>query len=545
MHTVRSIVGRILLASGVVALSVLSLPVLAQETTQSAGASGTPGDAAASARFDVWEYRILGNTTLPNATIERAVYAHLGEGRSFTDVEAARASLERAYHGAGYGTVFVDIPEQEVNDGIVRLRVTEGRLDRVRVTGSRYFSNGRIRAALPGLAPGVVPNLPEVQAQIAAVNRVTGDRAITPVLKAGRTPGTVDVELKVSDEVPLHGGLEVNDRYTADTSRTRLTASLNYGNLFQREHSFSLQYQTAPQEPDEVQVFVGSYVFRLASMPSTTFAVYGVDSKTDVSALGTLSVIGNGNIYGLRAIQALPGSPSYSHSVTLGVDYKNFLEDIRLTDLDPLQTPIRYLNWSVDYSGARRSERSATSFAVTGGFGIRGLVNDSTQFADKRFLGAANYTYLRGNVQQSWALPLGFQVFGRVAGQFTQTPLVSNEQFGIGGADTVRGYLESAQLGDYGYHSTFELRSDSLARLLRAPLSAAHFLLFYDIGTVAVLEPLPSQAASFTLASWGAGMRISAWHGLDLAFDVARTLRPAGNTPAGDDRVHFTVRYGF
>jgi len=75
-------------------------------------------------RFDVLEYRVLGNKSLDVATVERAVYAHLGPGLGIADVEAARTSVEQAYRTAGFGTVYVDIPEQDIERGIVRLKVT-------------------------------------------------------------------------------------------------------------------------------------------------------------------------------------------------------------------------------------------------------------------------------------------------------------------------------------------------------------------------------------------------------------------------------------
>src|SRR5262245_55078889 len=89
------------------------------------------------AHFDVMEYRVLGNTVLAARDIESAVYPFLGPAKSLDDVEQARLALENAYRSAGRGTVFVDIPEQDVGeDGVIRLRVTEGRLNTVRVTGA-------------------------------------------------------------------------------------------------------------------------------------------------------------------------------------------------------------------------------------------------------------------------------------------------------------------------------------------------------------------------------------------------------------------------
>src|SRR5215472_12499791 len=119
--------------------------------------------------FDILEFRVLGNTVLQVRAIERAVYQFSGPGKSLKDVQATRLALENEYHAQGYGTVFVDIPEQEVNDGTVRLRVTEGRIDRVRVEGARYFSDRRIVAAVPQLQPGNVPHLPTLQRELSAV----------------------------------------------------------------------------------------------------------------------------------------------------------------------------------------------------------------------------------------------------------------------------------------------------------------------------------------------------------------------------------------
>ena len=156
------------------------------------------------------------------------LYPHLGESKTIDDMEKARAALEETYKAAGYGTVFVDIPEQNVDDAIVRLRVTEGRLDRVRITGARYFANGQIRRRPPLCNATPCSNLPKLQQELGDINRRSRDRTVTPVLRAGRTPGTVDVELKVQDSLPAHGTVEVNDRYTADTSKTRVSVNLSY-----------------------------------------------------------------------------------------------------------------------------------------------------------------------------------------------------------------------------------------------------------------------------------------------------------------------------
>lgn len=514
--------------------------------------------------FTVSEYRVLGNTVLPAMDIEAVVYPHLGADKTIADVETVRQALEKLYKDKGYGTVYVDIPDQTVNEGIVRLKITEGRLDRLRITGARYFSNGRIRERLSSLESGTVMNLPELQTQLGQLNQESRDRLITPVLKAGRTSGTVDVELKVQDNLPVHGSVEVNDRYTANTTRTRASINLSYDNLWQRFHSLSLQYQTTPEEPEQTQVLAATYLAPVTAAGNMV-AVYAVDTNSDfavVSTGGDLSVLGAGNIYGARYIVRLPQFGAYAQTFTIGADYKDFADNIRLTDGTTDTTPIQYLVWSAAYGGAQTTQRSSTSFNLGVNTGFRGVVNDQAEFSYKRYNGKASFAYLRGDLRDERPLLWGSSLSLRLAGQWAASPLISNEQFSIGGAETVRGYLESTQLGDLGVSGSLEWRSPSLHRWLGTSAQRLVAFGFFDAGVVSVLDWIESRdilqedgtteivsilhdSKRFDLASAGAGLRFSGLGGFNAALDWAYPLRSSDDTAKGDSRIHFQVRYGF
>jgi hemolysin activation/secretion protein len=505
-------------------------------------------------RFDIWEFRVLGNTLLDNRSIETAVYPHLGPGRTIDDVEAARAALESRYREAGFGTVYVDIPEQDTADGIVRLQVTEGRLDRVRITGARWFANGRIRLRMPAATPGKAPRLPDLQQQLSLVNAENPDRVVTPILRAGRTPGTVDLELRVQDRLPLHGSLEVNDRYSANTSRSRVTANLSYGDLFTRNHSLSMQYQVAPEETKESRVLAGTYVAPLT--PRDIFAIYAVDTESDVAALGTLSVLGSGRIYGGRYIRVLSAAEGANHNLTVGFDLKRFEERIRLDEQGgSIDTPIEYGAWSLVYAGGTRRQHWRTNWSLGAFFGLRGLLNEPAEFnaeanspngqLGKRVGARPNYFLLRGSGGVERALPQGFTAALRIGTQFTTQPLINNEQFAVGGVDTVRGYVESEQLGDLGFSASFELRSPNLGPRLGSWSEDLRLFLFYDAGITSIIDPQPEQAAEFDLASAGLGLRLRGLRGLDAALDWAYPLVPSDRIARGASRLHFSVKYGF
>lgn len=499
--------------------------------------------------FDILEYRVEGNSVLPAIRIEQAVYPHLGEQKTIRDVEAARTALEKAYQDSGYPTVFVDIPEQEVAGGVVRLRVSEGRVERLRVSGSRYYSLGRIKEKVPDLAEGSVPYFPDVQKQLAAINR-GGDRRVTPVLRPARTPGKVEVDLKVADQFPLHGSVELNDRYSANTTRTRLNANLRYDNLWQREHSLSLGIQTAPQDTNESTVFSATYVWPLDN--GNYLAAYGVVSESDVAAVGDLSVIGNGEIAGLRYIVPLRSRSGYFHTLTLGVDYKNFDETVTLQGADSSSTPISYLPFSIGYEGTVQGERSLTQLNATLNFSLRGLADETVEclpgvflneFACKRYLGQANYVFLRLDAKHTRQFAMGWSLFSRLGGQVASGPLISNEQFSVGGMDTVRGYTESAASGDDGLTAGLELRAPSLAKRVSERLDDLTLYAFAEGASLRIRQPLPGQTDRFDLLAAGIGLRFKGWSGVSGGLDLAYPFEDAGQVEAGDGRVH--VRLGY
>ena len=500
-------------------------------------------ESGAGATFDVFEFRVRGATAIPPRDIEAAVYPMLGENRSISDVERARDALADLYRSRGYGAVNVDIPEQDVVDGIVRLQVTEGKVGVVRVTGARYFSSGQIRQAVPSLRSGEVVNLPALQSELAAVNRRSPDRTVTPVLRTGKTPGTVDVDLKVKDDLPLKAQLEVNNRYTVDTSHTRLNASVSYGNLFQKFHSLSLMYQTVTEDLEDARVFAATYLAPFGER-GDVLAAYYVRTDSDVTTVGSLSVIGAGNIYGMRYVRPLPGSDGLSQGVTLGADYKDFNQTVRLEDGQD-QAPISYVNWSAAYQGSLRAERSTLDLDLAANFGLRGFVNGPDEFAYNRYNANPNYFYMRGGLRYVSALPVPGSLLARFDGQLAFEPLISNEQFAVGGAESVRGYLEAEQLGDRGFSASLEWNSPPIPPLWGDWMGGSYGLLFVDGGMVGIIDALPGQAASTDLLSAGVGFRLLPLRSLVANVDWAYPFVSANPTRAGDWRMLFQVKYDF
>ena len=496
--------------------------------------------------FDILEFQVEGNTKLTKMQVEAAVYPQMGEKKTIADVEKARESLEKAYHEAGYLTVLVDIPEQDVDKKIVKLNVTEGKVGTLRVRDSKYYTLGRIKELSPSVAEGEVPHFPSVQKDIARLNR-TSDKRVTPVMRAGKAFGTVDVDLKVEDNLPLHASLELNDRYTQDTSRLRLSGMIRYDNLWQREHSLSLNFQTSPQNTSEVQVFSANYLMRFDES-DLMLAMYGVKSNSSVAAIGGINILGKSTILGARLIKPLPGLDNFYHSISLGLDYKDIKQTVEFGQT--YNTPVTYMPLSAVYSGTWQDPSGITQLGTGVTFGFRGLVADDAEFKAKRWNTVTNtyakpdFFVVKADLSRTQSLPYGLQGYAKVDGQFSGDLLVPNEQYLAGGTDTVRGYLESQAAGDKAVHSTLELRSPQLFKNI-AWMQDFKVVGFYDIAQLTVIDPSAGQTGKIVLSGAGIGMRMKAWNRINFNLDVATPLKDYGVTKQGDIASHMRIWYEF
>ncbi len=529
---------------------LLSLSAFLISTTVMASleneATGQPPESASEPAFDLLLLQVDGNTVLEQTLVEKTVYPFLGPGKSIADVEKARQALEDVYKQNGYPTVVVEIPEQDVVDDSVVLKVVEGRVERLKITGSRYYSLGQIREKTPGLAAGQVPHMSEVQAQLGILAEESADRQVTPIFRAGNTPGKTEVELRVKDELPLHGSVEINGRNNESTSRTRLNASIRYDNLWQRFHSASLQYQVSPENYDEVEVWSGTYVLP-TGWSDTRLALYGIgiSSNTELgTSIGGLSVIGSGYIWGTRLIKPLAAIGDYSHSLTFGFDYKSFDQGVTIQGQDQGTSPISYSGFQVGYDSSWRNEQSVTSLSSAVHFAFRGLANEQAEFDTRRTGSQANYIYATAEAKHLQQLPADLRLAARASGQVADSPLISNEQFAAGGPQSVRGYYQTQQLGDDGINLSVEFQSppfsdeDWFIKNLRGHV-------FMDYAYLWIQQPSAQNPSFYHLAGTGAGLRMQLFKNWIGELDWAYPLYPQGIVDVGNQRVDFRLAYEF
>jgi hemolysin activation/secretion protein len=476
----------------------------------------------------------------------------LGPEKTAADLEQARAALESAYAAHGFKTVTVALGSSAPEHGIILLLVTEARIGHLNVVGSMYSSPDKIRAEAPSLAEGSVPNFNEVPKDIAALNQLP-DRRVTPSLKAGNRPGTVDVDLDVVDHLPLHGSLELNNRQSEDTTPLRLVGSLSYDDLWQEGHSLSMSAQVAPQHPPDAKVFYASYLARFGSSPFSLLA-NGIRSDSNVATIGGTNVVGNGETFALQGMLTLAATDSFYSAVSFGANYKHFNNittvqatqsgvPVRVTS----QVPLTYFPFTLGSTTIFREKTYASQIDVSLTFTNPSWGSGQAQFDENRYQATPQQLYLRASATHTHDLPGSWQAFGRISTQLSDVPLVSPEQYALGGFDTVRGYYEAEVLGDYGVGGTLELRTPSIAGALHfgeiRPFDEWRFFAFADYGYARINQPLPEQTQAFQIASFGGGLNVRVYSFLTGNLTWADPIYKGPVTPRWGHRLLFRVLF--
>jgi hemolysin activation/secretion protein len=519
--------------------SALALPFAAHAQTQAAAAA--PAPAATPASFQINEYLVRGNTLLGNVDIEESVEPYLGPGRSMKDVHAAQGALQKLYQSKGYQSVVVEVPPQQVKNGVILLQVVENSIGRVRVEGAKYHSPQEIRDAVPALAEGTIPNFTQAQQQLADVNREQPGRQVVPLLSPGSMPDTMDVTLKVDDSDPWHGSVEVNNDHSADTPDLRTIANVSYNNLWQLGQTLSASYIVAPQDPRATEVYALSYLAPLSADWSLLGSAY--KSNSNANTLGGTTVLGKGNAFSFQATRQLPVLGDYTQMVSFGFSRKHFDQNITLGG-QTTEAPLTYYPLTAAYTGQRVTDASTSSFTLTGNFGLRGVGSSNTAFDDQRYNARDNFADLHLDFNYVRNLVDGFALATRASAQATDEPLVSSEQFAAGGMSSVRGYLSAEDTADNGAIASVEVRTPSVNAWLGSWANDWRFHVFVDSARLMLIDPLPDQNGRFTLLSTGVGTQFTVFHYLTGDLEYAYPLRNGVETKAHDGHLLFSVKAG-
>jgi hemolysin activation/secretion protein len=539
--------------------------------------------------FLVRAYEIHGDTLLSTNTLTGIFGKHVGTNVTVAEIMQAAADLQTEYRLRGYPTVAVSIPQQQLTNGMVKIRVFEGLLSDVVVSHNRYFSSNNVVRALPGIERGMLLSGPIFQAELDRAN-ANQDRQVYPELEPGEEPNTTRLRLEVKDRLPLHAKVELDNQSSPGTPELRVNSSAVYNNLWQLEHSVGVQYSFSPEEykggsqwagydrplvanysafyraplanpeslSDDVAAQPGSFgydeatrKFRLppssglaelnvyASRSTIDTGLENVANRSITNIPGVLSIreedvqqdLTVNNDVGWRLTLPTRSTGNFRSSFSGGLDLKdydltsyktnNFLFGFTTVDPEgrtntvlttrPSMVPTTdkaatYLPLALRWDGSERDAYGSTTFGLgvsinlwfSGTRSNLESISGSPLTTGKWAAFSANFSRDQ-IIYTNWILTI------RGDGQWANEPLISNEQYGLGGINTVRGYREGEVFADCGWHVTLEQKTPPHVIGLaagRTPLTIRGSF-YTDYGQALLLDPNGRKGLT---PLWGAGL---------------------------------------
>lgn len=496
-------------------------------------------EAPPSLQFDVVRFEVAGANPFSKSRTTSLLKPYLGRHYSLDGLSAAIADFERDLKNEGYSFHRVILEPQSLQGGVVKLVVHEFKVGQLKVSGNKFFDEANIRNSLPSLQEGKAPNTRLLNMSLSLANNHP-DKSMQLVFKEGEVPNTIDVGLNIADKSPHTTYLQLSNTGTEETGESRLGLGYQYSNLFNKDHIASVNYSTSSEKPDQVAQWAMSY-----SMPfydlADQLSIYYSDSAIETSApyedTGQFfDITGAGTVLGFRYLYTLKKIKGYKQNVTFGYDDKSFDNQIVIGNITvPGTNELSSKPLSVQYELARTT--SVNPYSVRISF-HQNLVDDQTAYDKEARMPDTDWSLFRYGGRYDLKLETAFVRF-KLNGQEASTPLISGEQFGVGGANSVRGYGEHSILGDKGYSLSIEYWKTYAQR-------SWSWLAFYDLAHVAYVEELSSSIPKQQdPASAGAGVRWNVNKQFRISADLAYVLEDVGEIESGDSKLHVDMVYLF
>lgn len=529
--------------------ALLLAPILAQAQTTS-----TPAPAPAPAMstpakpvFAIRGFDVTGDNPLGGAETTRVLAPFLRSDATMDTLQRATAALEGALKERGYALHRVVLPPQSVGE-TVNLQIVKFVLGKVTVEGlaaGSSYTPDNIRASLPELAEGSAPNFKTLAVQTAIANESAG-KQVQVALKEAEEADRIDARIAVTESKPWNFATSLSNTGARTTGRDRLTFSGGHANVFGLDHQFTGAYTTSIERTSDVQQLGFNYRIPLYRLGGVLGASY--TRSTVVGDFGALKSTGAGQTMGVNYSHYLPPDGGYRSYVTLGLENKRF----DITEISGIPIPGQAVRRSrpVSLGYTARVESNTANWGygtdlvanVVGGGGN----NLSAYRTEDARISTAAFTALRANVNYLGALgSTGWLLGVRSQLQYSADALISGEQFGLGGATSIRGTGERPISGDKGLLATLEVTTPDLQPGLR-------LVGFVDAGWLRNNNPNGNpKPASDRIASVGLGLRYSMGT-LGITAEWGRivtgsTLAPINpNVPrAGDNKFHISVSARF
>lgn len=455
------------------------------------------------------------------------------------------------YRDQNRPVVSVKIPAQRVATNTLQVVVTEAKIGQILYQGNKHFKQ-RVLEKYVDFKPGDYIKRNVLTKDLQQMNR-NPFRTTDVIYSPGKDPGTTDMTFITKDRRPYRFYAGVDNTGYHQTGYNRWYGGINIGNLFGKDQQLDYQYTMGPN----AHKFYAHTVKYATAFPWKHYlTLYGGYSNINAFlAEQPVNTKGSSSQASLRYEIPVAPQTSLLQEVIVGFDYKrttsklnsqgDFSEELFNGKVNLSQFVLGYnLGWE------RSFYKSSFTLEFFGSPGQ--MLPQETRHLYNAFRPHATPTYFYGRAALApiFTLPKNFYIYLTLRGQASTSTLLPSEQLGVGGFNTVRGYLERETAGDDAFIGNLEFRSPLIkvfsSWIRKAPQDSLQVLAFFDYGYVHNLHSGSFfEKQNSYLMGIGPGLRYNMGPYINARLDWGFQLHSTGLNPYFHNRIHFAAVAAF
>ncbi len=503
-----------------------------------------PSLADNSLKLNLVGWKLSGVTLIPQEELQDLIKGYIGKEVGLGDLQRAARTVATYFREHGY-FVRAFLPQQDIKDGVVEIRVVEGKLGGLIIEDPRQvLSPVRVENTLTGAQPkGQTLELQNLERGILLLGDFPGV-AVNPTLRPGKHVGESDLTIKVDPRPTFNGSLDYSNTGIRSVGQNVFGGSATANNVFGNGDQTNLLLQGGTNN-----VF-GRVGF---SMPMGYSGLrVGVSASNLyyhlINEYLPLDTSGNAWTGGFYATYPWVRTSNFNLWTTAGFDTRRYhniagygLSGIgsALSGLGSDNTlQVGYVGFNTDYRDSWLGSDWAgyNTFNFTTVMGSVDLTDNQPNYQLDRTTAKTQGAYQKFSFGASrlQQLPEKLSFFAGFYGQLATKNLNSSEKFALGGPNGVRAYPVNEALGDEGYLMKFELRYDVYENIQLVGFIDHGGITRNNYGWAGSNGGAPN---TYTLSGGGAGINWIAPGNFAVKVSVAQRIgtNPARNVRNGTD----------
>lgn len=469
-------------------------------------------------KFVLNDIKIDGSEVLTKEEISGITSPYIGQEVTLQNLYDIVNALNDLYQQKGYLTCRAYLPPQTIKNGVVEIKIIEGKTGNVHIAGNETTREDYIAGRI-GLERGSISNINDLNDDLLLFN-ATNDVQLRITMHAGEEPGTTDYVIAAYEPQKNYINVYVDNAGSESSGEWREGLFWTDRSLTGRRDMLTM----SGMRSDGTKSFSAMYSVPVGRSGTKLGLSYSTNSVhiTD-GELEDLDIKGHSNAYGVSLIQPLVVTENLRTEATLDYGYQNS------------QTDFLGIHWVDDTVKSYTAGFSMTNYGASSLIYQKHnfRIGDSENIANEE----DNFTKYFFNGFWQKAYQGGQMLSARLDAQWSGDDyLTSAEQFYIGGMYSVRGYEESYLGGDSGYSASIEYS----VPLDKARTTSAYC--FFDYGAVYG----DSAFDDHVLAGTGIGIKSTIdrkiYTNLTLGVPLMRDIN---GEEVSKTRIHFMVNGQF